>query len=61
VRVASKAADFEIQKSGVEGVAQRRRRLRRSLVTEHALVPRFAGKFVGFLAARSADARIELP
>jgi hypothetical protein len=50
VRVAAKAADFEIAKARVEGVAQRRRWLRRSLKAEHALVPRLAGEPVGFQA-----------
>jgi hypothetical protein len=50
VRVATEAADFEIKKSGVERVTERGRRLCRTTIAEHALVPRFAGKFVGFLA-----------
>ena len=49
VRVAAKATDFEIAIPGIERVAQRRRRLRWSLVAEHAHVPRFAGELVGFL------------
>jgi hypothetical protein len=39
------------QESGVDGVAKRRRRLRGTAIAEHALVPRFARKFVGFLAS----------
>ena len=50
VRVAAKAADFEVEVARVERVAERRRRLRRTVITEHALVPSFAGKAVGFLA-----------
>src|SRR6476661_2432943 len=50
VRVAAKASDFEIAVTSIEGVAQRRRWLRRTAITEHALVPRFACKFVGLFA-----------
>ncbi len=61
MRVAAEAADFEV----VERVTQRRRRLRRPLVAEHALIPRLACQTIGFCLraslARSADARIELP
>jgi hypothetical protein len=50
VRVAAQAFHFEIAKPGVDCVAQRRRRLRRTLKAQHALVPRLAGEPVGFLA-----------
>jgi hypothetical protein len=59
VRVAAKAPDFEIAVPGVECIAERRRRLRRSLEAKHALVPSIDGKAVGVLAgsfARSAAA-----
>ena len=50
MRVAAKAADFEIAKPGVDRIAQRRRWLRRTLKTKHAFVPRLDGEPVGFLA-----------
>ena len=50
VRVATKTTDFEIEESGVEGVAQRRRRLGRAAIAEHTPIPDFACKFFGFLA-----------
>jgi hypothetical protein len=37
--VAAETSDFEIEISGVEGVAETRRWLSRSLETEHTLVP----------------------
>ena len=53
VRVAAEASDFEIEESGVDGVAKCRRWLRGATIAEHALIPCFAGKFVGFLASLS--------
>ena len=59
------AADFEIEVTGVEGVAERWRRLRRAATAEHSLIPRFAGEAVGFLAggggslSRGPDGRAE--
>jgi hypothetical protein len=50
VRVAAKATDFEIEITGIECVAQRGRRLCRTLKAEHPLVPRIAGEPVGLLA-----------
>jgi hypothetical protein len=50
VRVAAKAADFEIKESSVEGVTERRRRLGRTAIAEHALIPRLTSEAVGFLA-----------
>jgi hypothetical protein len=50
MRVAAKAFHFKIAKPGVERIAQRRRWLRRSLIAEHALVPRLDGELVGLLA-----------
>lgn len=50
MRISAKATDFEIAIPGIECIAQRRRRLRRTLKPEHALVPRLAGELVGFLA-----------
>jgi hypothetical protein len=50
MRVAAKAPDFEIAVPGVERIAQRRRRLRRSLEAEHALVPSIDGEPVSLLA-----------
>ena len=48
MRIAAEAADFKIRIAGIEGIAQRGRRLRRSLEREHALVPGVAGELVGF-------------
>jgi len=42
--VAAKAFHFEIAITGVQRVAQRGRRLRRTLKAEHALVPPLAGE-----------------
>src|SRR4029077_10041846 len=50
VGVAAKAADFEISEASVESITERWRRLRRSFVTKHPLIPCFTGKAVGFLA-----------
>jgi len=49
MRVAAKAFHFEIAVPGIERVTERRRRLRRTLKAEHALVPRGDGEPVGFL------------
>ena len=65
VRVAAEASHFEIKVTSIEGIAERRRRLRRTAIAEHARVPRFAGKAVGFLAgsggpfSRGPDGRAE--
>lgn len=48
--VAAEATDFKIVVPGIKGVAEHGRRLGWSLISEHALVPSLAGKFVGFLA-----------
>ncbi len=48
--IAAKAFHFEITVPGIEGIAQRRRRLRRTLKAEHALVPRLDREAVGLLA-----------
>jgi hypothetical protein len=53
VGVAAETADFEIAVTGIERVAQSGRRLGRSLVTEHALIPGFACKAAGFLPGLS--------
>ena len=50
VRVAAETADFEIEVASIERIAERRRRLRGAAIPKHALVPRFAGKAVGFPA-----------
>jgi hypothetical protein len=50
MRAAAKAFHFEIAKSGVDRVAERGRWLLRTLKAEHALIPRFTGEPVGFLA-----------
>ena len=50
VGIAPEAFDFEIEVTGIERVAERGRRLRRTLKAEHALVPRLDGEPVGFLA-----------
>jgi hypothetical protein len=63
--LAAEAADLEESKAGIERIAERRRRLGRSLKAEHALVPSLAGASrsacLRASAARSADARIEPP
>ena len=65
VRVAAEAANFEINISGIERIAERGRRLRGAAIAEHSLSPRFAGKAVGFLAggggafSRGPDGRAE--
>ena len=64
VRIAAEAADLEIEIAGVQGITQCRRGLRRPFVTEHALVPGFAGEPIGFLSSRSSmlpEARIDAP
>ncbi len=50
VRVAAKAFHFEIAEPGVDRVTQRRRRLRRSLKAEHALIPCLDREPIGLLA-----------
>jgi len=50
MRVASKAFDFEIEITSVEGVAEGRGGLSRSLKAEHALVPGPTSEPIGFLA-----------
>jgi hypothetical protein len=50
MRVAAKAFHFQIKVTGIEGIAQRRRRLRWSLKAEHPFVPSLAGQTVGGLA-----------
>jgi hypothetical protein len=57
MRVAAKAFDFEIKITGVERVAERRRRLGRSPKAEHALVPSIAGEPVSLLARLSRPLR----
>jgi len=65
MRIATKAADFEIKVASIERITERGRRLRGTTITEHPLVPRFAGKAVGFLAgsggflSRGPDGRAE--
>jgi hypothetical protein len=48
--IATEAPDFEIAITSIECVAERRRRLGRSLVTEHTLVPGFTGEPISLLA-----------
>jgi len=50
MRVAAKAFDFEIAIPGIECVTERGRWLRRTLKTEHALVPSGDGEPVCLLA-----------
>ena len=50
VRVAAEAAHFEIEVTSIEGIAERRGRLRGTAIAEHPPIPRFAGEAVGFLA-----------
>ncbi|MET4022861.1 hypothetical protein ABIC10_007997 [Bradyrhizobium sp. S3.2.12] len=49
VGVAAKAADFEVAVTGIERIAELGRRLRWTLETEHARVPRRDGEPVGLL------------
>ncbi len=49
MRIAAEALHFEIEVTGVECIAERGGRLRRSLKSEHPFVPRFAGEPIGFL------------
>jgi len=53
MRVATEAFHFEIEVTGIKGVAQRWGGLRRSLKAEHPLVPSLAGQTVGGLARLS--------
>jgi len=50
VSVTAQAADLKVEIPCVERVSQRRRRLGRPLVPEHALIPSHTGKPVGLLA-----------
>ena len=56
VRVAAEASHFEIKVTSIEGIAERRRRLRWATIAEHVLVPGLAGKAVGFLASSGGHA-----
>src|ERR1700733_2406964 len=56
VGVAPEAADLQISVTRVQGVADCRRRLGRSLVAEHPVIPDFKGEPVGHLARRLVDA-----
>jgi hypothetical protein len=49
-RVATETPHFKVQVAGVQRVTQGRRRLRRSLVAEHAIIPRLTRQPVGLLA-----------
>ena len=53
---ATEAADLQISVTRVQGVADCRRRLGRSLVAEHPVIPDFKGEPVGHLARRLVDA-----
>jgi hypothetical protein len=48
--IAAETADFEVAVTGIERITERRQRLCRSFVTEHALIPCFAGQSVGLFA-----------
>jgi len=50
MRVAAKAPDFKIEIARIEGITERRRRLRLSFVPDHPLIPRLASKAVGLFA-----------
>ncbi len=47
--IAAEALHFEIEVTSVKGIARRRGRLRRTLKSEHSLVPSVAGKPVSLL------------
>jgi hypothetical protein len=57
VRIAAEASDFEISVTRIERVAESRRWLGRSLVTEHALVPGNACERVSLLACLGCPLR----
>src|SRR5262245_21884033 len=50
IGVATETSDFKIDVTRIEGIPQGGRWLRRTLEGEHPLIPRLAGKPVGFLA-----------
>jgi hypothetical protein len=60
MRVAAETADFKVAKTGIEGVSECRRRLRRPLVSKHQMVPGNAGQLVGFFA-RVSGALVRRP
>jgi hypothetical protein len=51
MRVAAEAADFEVAVASVQSVTEGRGRLRRTFVSEHALIPSKPGELIGFLAS----------
>jgi hypothetical protein len=64
VGVAAKAPDLKISVTGVQGIADGRRRLGRSLVAEHPVIPGLDGSPSATLRAslaRSAEYRIDEP
>ena len=52
VGVATEASDLKVSVTGVQGIADCRGRLGRSLVAEHPVVPGIAGEPIGHLARR---------
>jgi hypothetical protein len=65
MHIAAEALHFEIEVTGVERIAERRGRLRRSKKAEDAFIPRFAGKrrsaSLRASVARSTAARTDDP
>jgi hypothetical protein len=52
--LAAEAANFQKAIAGIEGIAERRRRLRRSSEAKHALIPGLAGETIASLRAAAA-------
>jgi hypothetical protein len=64
MRFAAEAADLKVAIARVQGIGESWRRLRRSPVTKHPLVPSLARETVGCLRAsraRSAEALMDAP
>jgi hypothetical protein len=49
IGVAPKTSNLKVKIAGIDGVANRRRRLRGAFVAKHSVIPRLAGELVGFL------------
>jgi hypothetical protein len=50
MRIAAEAANLQVAVPGIQGIAEHRRWLRRSLIAEHAFVPSLAGEPVRLFA-----------
>jgi hypothetical protein len=49
MRLTAKTFDFEIKIASIQRIAQRWRRLGRSAIAQHTLVPSLTGEPIGFL------------